>query len=243
MEEEITKKILEEAPVEKIYDDGLSPAMKEIGKALGNTVKAGRFLLAPVEYVAAYRSRWERYLKNIAEKVEEKNLIKGHPQIVVPVLEGLALSYENTLLCDMFVNLLANSVDKTKQGLVHPAFPKIIQQLSHDEAVILYFLKKKQLYKLRQQSEFDHNKHLFFNKKIIKNEFPIDKLQFPENFFIYMDHLYSLNIAGVWQNGNQEIISSDDGKTQVGVFINSDIKVTSFGKLFINSCVPESYKI
>jgi hypothetical protein len=238
MEEDIIKKI----PVDKVYDDALSPAMKQIGLALGKTVKASRFILAPIDYIATYHDRWERYLEKIAERVDEKNLTPGHPQIVIPVLEGLILSYENTLLSEFFINLLANSVDKTKQDLVHPAFPKIIQQLSHDEAVILYFLKKKP-YLLKQQMDFNHIKNLFFNKRNIENDFPLDNLQFPEHFFVYMDHLHSLNIAGVWQIGNQEAIMDKDRNEQVGVFINSNIALTQFGELFVKSCVPDNFDI
>ena len=69
-------------PADKIYSDTLSPAMKQIGKALENVVKTSRFLLAPIDYLAAYSDRWERYLQKVSNKVEEGNLVEGHPQIV-----------------------------------------------------------------------------------------------------------------------------------------------------------------
>lgn len=234
--------ILKKIPADKVYDDALSPAMRQIGVALEGTVKASRFILAPIEYVAAYRERWERYLKKISGKVDEKNLIEGHPQIIIPVLEGLILSYENTLLSEMFVNLLANSIDKSKQDLMHPAFPKIIQQISHDEAVVLYFLKK-QSFDLVQQSDFDHSKNLFFNKREIKNTFPLDKLYFPKHFFLYMDHLNSLNVAGIWQIGNQEPIMDAEKIKQKGTLIQSKITLTQFGRLFVSSCVPDEFDL
>lgn len=234
--------ILKKIPADKVYDDALSPAMKQIGVALEGTVKASRFILAPIEYVAAYRERWEKYLKKISERVSEKNLTEGHPQIIIPVLEGLVLSYENTLLSEMFLNLLANSIDKTKQDLVHPAFPKIIQQISHDEAVILYFLKK-QSFELVQQSDFDRSKNLFFNKREIKNTFPLDRLCFPEHFFLYMDHLNSLNVAGIWQVGNQEPIMDAEKTNQTGTLIRSEITLTQFGRLFVSSCTPDEFDL
>lgn len=235
MEEEIIKKI----PVDKVYDDALSSAMKQIGLVLGKTVKASRFILAPIDYIATYHDRWERYLEKIAERVDEKNLTQGHPQIVIPVLEGLILSYENTLLSEFFINLLANSVDKTKQNLAHPAFPKIIQQLSHDEAVILYFLKKRK-FKVTQQFDFDHSKHLISNLRIISNEFPLNKLQFPENLFLYLDHLHSLNIAGMWKAKDEAIIDKKIND-QVGGYIYNEISLTKFGELFVDSCVPDKF--
>jgi hypothetical protein len=36
-------------PVDKVYDDALSPAVKQIGKALENIAKTARFLIAPFD--------------------------------------------------------------------------------------------------------------------------------------------------------------------------------------------------
>lgn len=166
-------------PVDKVYEDALSPAMKQIGKSLESVAKTSRFLLAPFDYLAAQHDRWERYLKKVSERVSEENLIEGHPQIVIPTLEGLSLAYENTLLSELFINLLANSIDKTKQDLAHPAFPNIIKQISHDEAVILFHLKRKS-YQIKQQSDWIEEKYMFFNNRTIFEEFPLDKLLFPK---------------------------------------------------------------
>ena len=97
-------------PLDKVYEDALSPAMKQIGKSLESVAKTSRFLLAPIDYLAAQHDRWERYLKKVSEKVKDENLIEGHPQIVIPTLEGLSLTYENSLLSELFINLLANSI-------------------------------------------------------------------------------------------------------------------------------------
>jgi hypothetical protein len=228
-------------PVDKIYQDTLSPAMQQIGKALESVAKTSRFLLAPFDYLASQHDRWERYLKKVSERVKEENLVEGHPQIVIPTLEGLSLSYENSLLSEFFINLLANSIDNTKQDYAHPAFPKIIQQLSHDEAVILFYLKKK-AFKLRQRSDLNEDGTLFINKVTIEEEFPLDKLQFPKHIWLYMNHLNSLNLAGTWQVGNQEYIHNPDTKKQTGVFINSERRLIEFGWLFVDSCVPDTFE-
>lgn len=227
-------------PVDKVYQDALSPAMQQIGKALESVAKTSRFLLAPIDYLAAQHDRWQRYLQKVASKVKEENLIEGHPQIVIPTLEGLSLTYENSLLSELFINLLANSIDKTKQEFAHPAFPNIVNQLSHDEAVILFFLKQK-AFSVRQRSDMDGDSTFFINKVTIKEEFPIDKLQFPQHIWIYMNHLYSLNLAGTWQVGYQETIYDDKGERQTGVFINSERRLADFGKLFTNACVPDEF--
>jgi hypothetical protein len=217
-------------PVDKVYDDALSPAMKQIGKALENITKSSRFILAPIDYLASQYDRWERYLQKVSDKVKDENLIEGHPQIVIPTLEGLSLTYENTLLSELFINLLANSIDITKQDLAHPAFPSIIRQLSHDEAVILFFLKKK-------LCRFNLRYRLGIEETIFE-EFPLDKLQYPGHMSLYMNHLHSLNIASVITN-NQESLFEDNKQIEVNTY--NERRLTDFGELFAVSCVPDSF--
>jgi len=234
--EEIAKLV----PTEQVYRDAAQPALKQIGASLEKVTKAARFLLAPLEYLAAQHDRWERYLERISNNVEKDNMIEGHPQIVVPALEGLSFCQEESLIAEMFVNLLSKAIDKTKLDLAHPAFAKIIQQLSSDEAIILYHLNKKP-YRVKEQSDFNHSKHLFFNRRIISEEFPTASLSFPTNLWMYMDHLHSLNVAGTWQVGNQETIIDETTKDQTGVYINSDRRLTPFGQLFCMACVPDEF--
>jgi hypothetical protein len=236
----ITEEIKSIIPVDKVYEDALSPAMKQIGKSLESVAKTSRFLLAPFEYLSKQHDRWERYLEKVSEKVEKENLIEGHPQLVIPTLEGLSLTYENTLLSELFINLLAISIDRTKQEQAHPAFPNIIKQLSRDEAVILFYLKKKS-YKIKQKSDWIEERRIFINKETISEEFPLEKLDFPQNIWLNMNHLNSLNIAGTWQIGQQETIMDEEGKNQIGVFINSERRLTEFGELFVNACIPNEF--
>ncbi|NRT17190.1 hypothetical protein HNP99_003569 [Flavobacterium sp. 28A] len=227
-------------PVDKVYEDALSPAMKQIGKSLESVAKTSRFLLAPFEYLSKQHDRWERYLEKVSERVDKENLIEGHPQIVIPTLEGLSLTYENTLLSEFFVNLLALSIDKSKQDLAHPAFPSIIKQLSRDEAVILFYLKQKN-YEIKQKSDYVEEKNRFINKETLFEEFPMEKLDFPQNIWMNMDHLNSLNLAGTWQVGQQEAIYDEVTKKQIGVFINSERRLMEFGELFANACIPNDF--
>lgn len=228
-------------PVDKVYEDAIRPAMQQIGKTLESVVKVSMFLFAPLEYLANYRERWERYLKKVSDKVREEDLVEGHPQLVVPILQGLSLVHENTLVGGMFINLLANSIDKTRQSHAHPAFPSIINQLSHDEAVVLFFLKKKG-YGHRHRSDFNEEETLVVNRVTVEEEFPIEKLQFPDLIWVYIDHLHSLNLAGSWQVGQQEVIRNPINNKQTGVFVNTEKRLSDFGQLFAKSCVPDEFE-
>lgn len=221
--------------------NALSPAMKQIGKSLESVAKTSRFLLAPFEYLAAQHDRWERYLNKVAEKVDQKNLVEGNLQIVVPTIEGLSLTYENSLLSELFINLLANSIDSTKQDLAHPAFPSLIKQLSHDEAVVLYYLKKKK-YKLTQQSLLNEEGTSIIKTITLEEELPIDKLQFPQHIWLYNYHLKSLNLADTYQVGNQQVTSDVITGKQTGIIINNVRQLEPFGKLFANACIPNNFE-
>jgi hypothetical protein len=236
----LLKEIARLIPAEQIYGDAAQPALQQIGASLEKVTKAARFLLAPLEYLAAQHDRWERYLARISDNVQRDNMIEGHPQILIPALEGLGFCQEDSLVAEMFINLLSKAIDRTKLDLAHPAFAKIIQQLSSDEAVILYYLKTKS-YWVKEQCDFDHSKHLFFNRRIISEEFPTGSLSFPNNLWLYMDHLYSLNVGGTWQVGNQEAMIDEATKTQTGVYINSERRLTPFGQLFCTACVPDKF--
>ena len=230
-------------PIDKVYEDSLSPAMKQIGKSLESVARTSRFLLAPFDYLAAQHKRWERYLEKVSEKVSDENLTEGHPQIVIPTLEGLSLTDENSLLSELFINLLANSIDKTKQDLAHPAFPNIIKQLSHDEAVILYFLKKKS-YKLKRQSDLNEEGTLFIKTTTLEEEFPLDKLQYPHHIWLYNNHLNSLNLSGTYKLHNPEYLweeKPDTQRRQTGVIEQYERRLDEFGHLFAKSCVPNEF--
>jgi hypothetical protein len=226
-------------PTDKVYQDALSPAMKQIGKSLESVAKTSRFLLAPFDYLAAQHDRWERYLDKVSQRVKEENLVEGHPQIVIPTLEGLSLTYENSLLSELFINLLANSIDSTKQDLAHPAFPTIIKQLTHDEAVILFFLKKK-AYKIKRQYLKDESNPPI-NAITLEEEFPLNKLQFPQHLKLYMNHLNSLHLAGTFPIGDQEYLYDETTKSQTGVITINQRCLIEFGHLFAQACVPDEF--
>lgn len=235
MDVENLKKIL---PLDKLYEDVAHPAMKEVGGMLHNTVKVARFLFAPIDYLAKQQDRFQNYLNRISKKVRDENMIETSPRIVGEVFESLKYSEQESILTELFINLLANSIDRTKQNKCHPAFPNIIKQLSSDEAVILFYLNKR-IFEMKSHSVFDSENMLFKSNDVIHNEFPLDNLNLPSKFFIYMDHLNSLNIAGIWQKGNQ-VPTYDEKGVQNGVDIYSEIRLTKFGEMFVNSVVPEN---
>lgn len=218
------------------YKDVLRPSAQEIGSILQNTVKVARFVFAPLDFLAAQQDRWQRFLTKVATKVEEENLVEAPAQVVGTIIEGMLYVDDESLIGEMFAQLLADSIDKTKQNVVHPAFPKIIQQLSHDEAVILYYLKRRG-YIVKQQWDLRNGK--IENMRTIKEDFPLISLGYPENICMYMDHLSSLTVGGTWKTQKDEPVYSNG--QQVGGITISERKLSDFGKLFAKACVPDEF--
>lgn len=234
MSDEIDK-IAKMLPVGEVYKDLAQPVFREIGDAALNAVKAARFVIAPLDYLAAQQDRWQRWLKRLSDKVPEESLVPAHPQVAGPAIEGLRYLEENSLLAELFINLLARAIDRERADEAHPAFARIVSQLSPDEALIIGFLRNEK-YLLEQTATFDRGTNLFGPRKTKENLFPLSKLAYPHYYFLYMDHLHSLNLAGIWQSENQQPLYLNG--VQIGVDIKSCAQLTQFGELFAKACVP-----
>ena len=136
-----------------------TPEAKEAAKNLGQTAititKAVNNCLLPIaamnygfEKVRIYFAN--KFADDIAKKTEHippENLIEPKASIAAPALQGLAFAHEEQNLKEMYLNLLANSMDSRKESSVHPAFVEIIKQLNSLEAQILHdiFILRKDL--------------------------------------------------------------------------------------------------
>lgn len=225
-------------PITELYRDLAQPATREVGEALGNAVKVSRFALAPVDYLATQHQRWKRYLERLAEKVPEERRVSAHPQLAGPVFAGLQYVEETGINAELFINLLARAIDRDRVSEAHPAFAQLICQLSPDEALILFYVKQRTFIHC-QYSAYNKESNTFGSRTTIQNEFPVHELVFPENFGLYMDHLHSLSLAGIWQDGNQEAVMEGLPPHQTGVNIKNVITLESFGRMFAKSCVPD----
>jgi hypothetical protein len=225
-------------PIAELYRDLAQPTTQEIGEALGNAAKVARFALAPIDYLAAQHQRWKRYLERLADKVPEERRIEAHPQLAGPVFAGLQYVEETGINAELFLNLLARAIDRERVSEAHPAFAQLISQLSPDEALILFYLKQR-TFVHRQHAVYHQESNTFSPRTTTHNEFPLHELVFPGNFGLYMDHLHSLSLAGIWQDGNQETIMGGTPPRQTGVNIKNLVMLVGFGQMFAQACVPD----
>ena len=145
IENESSKELINEAKaiVPEVYKDLAKPAVSEVGLVAGRTVKA---LLSPIRGLLWGWEQIEKVVeegvKKRFEKVPEERQKSPDPEIAVPLIQALTYTAQNETLREMYINLLANSMDTEKEKFVHPSFVEIIKQMNSLDAKVFDKLSK-----------------------------------------------------------------------------------------------------
>lgn len=75
-----------------------------------------------------------------AAQIPRQCLHNSNLVIAGPALEALKYTYDEEKLREMYVNLLASSMDSRKDTIVHPSYVQIIQQMNSFDAILFRFL-------------------------------------------------------------------------------------------------------
>jgi hypothetical protein len=143
------KKIADEASklAPEVYKDLAKPITQELGSVAGRTVKA---LLSPIRGLLW---GWEKIEELIEigvnkrlENVPEERRKTPDPEIAVPLVQALSYTAQNETLREMYLNLLANSMDVSKEKDVHPSFVEIIKQMNTLDAKVFDVVSNSQGY-------------------------------------------------------------------------------------------------
>ncbi|MGQ7944447.1 DUF4393 domain-containing protein [Flavobacterium sp. WC2509] len=145
IDKETSKEIINEvkALTTEVYKDTASPALQEVGSVAGRTVKA---LLSPLRGMLWGWERIEGYVeesvKKRLDKIPEDKRKSPEPEIAVPLLQALTYTAHNETLREMYINLLANSMNADKENIVHPSFVELIKQMNSLDAKVFDELSK-----------------------------------------------------------------------------------------------------
>lgn len=229
----------------QIYEDILQPTTQQIGGILEDTIKTARLLLAPLSLCGVGADRLQNWCDRIRTNVKNENMQSPNPNILIPTINGLSINPDDTLLGEMFFNILQSSVDKTRQEFLNPAFTEILKQLSKDEAIII-LLFKENVYKATIKPKETRNYDYFEDDEVQDTDFPLDKLEFPNQFWIYYEHLCKLGLCEKIYNNihlTKTLAQSEDlakfQKNKIVVFL---LQFGKFGKAFAEICVSEKCK-
>lgn len=141
---ELMDKFLEKIPTDKLYEDLFQPSLKKAGEALSTVIDLSNLILLPLKlaneksrlYLKANLNRYEKKLSG----TKNEDLIQVPEYVGLPILEKLA-SLNEKFLSEGFINLLAKASTVHTIGQVHPSFINILNNISSDEAKILFHYK------------------------------------------------------------------------------------------------------
>jgi|GEM_PF-1888884 len=127
------------------YQDGLQPAMKEVGGFLGTVFGVFNALLAPVKKWIIKREysvkQFEKELELKYNAIPEINRKEPEMNILGNALEALRYTIDQDELREMFENIIISSMDNRTSEKCHPSYVDVIKQLSTQDAKLLKAIK------------------------------------------------------------------------------------------------------
>lgn len=125
---------------------GDNPQVKEAAGNLGQTAvtltKTINNVLVPLAAInfafdkarAYFSGKFQQDIAEKAQAIPPEHVVEPKASIAGPTLQGLAFTHEEPNLKEMYLNLLATSMDGRSASFAHPAFVEIIKQLDSEDA-------------------------------------------------------------------------------------------------------------
>ncbi len=122
------------------------PQVKEAASNLGQTAvtltKTINNVLVPLAAInfafdkarTYFSGTFQQEIAAKAEAIPPEHIVEPKASIAGPTLQGLAFTHEEPNLKEMYLNLLATSMDGRAASVAHPAFVEIIKQLDSEDA-------------------------------------------------------------------------------------------------------------
>jgi hypothetical protein len=234
---EALSKFLDKIPTDKLYTDLFQPGLKKAGIALETVIDFGNTILLPLKLAnEVTKLRLSQHLKDYEKKladIPEEDIHKVPEYIGNPILDKLLLLDSNDL-SDAFINLLAKASTSSTLGLVHPAFVQALENLSVDEAKILFHYK-----------EFERIPFISANYK--KYRELIKKPEGFDNPGPKTANLLKQMNAYAFQDREEVIIQIEKNLTSIGKLSNLDFKdnidiyLNNIYRLGIIEFIPDKY--
>ncbi len=217
-------KIIESKVVTETYEE-VSPAIREAGQFLQDAAKTFRLFLFPIQILSIAQDRLARFCEKARSKVPPERQVEAPSYIATPALLDLRCIEDDNPISDLYVNLLAKAVDRDEQPRIHPAFVKIVGQLSPIEALYLHELNNNPI-ELKVYVDDSGHATEVLEASFRSDDGSLDSLTI-------LDHLHSLNLIK-YTPRDPELVSDKPNLTLMRV----DYSLSRFGKQFVDVCEP-----
>lgn len=240
----------------QIYKDAAQPAVQKFGKALGAI--AG-YIFSPLEKVAGIGEKNMLRLVERLDAEDEEKIIPAPPELAVPILQRLQYTRAEELV-NLYVELLTKASVEDTQNTAHPGYFEVITNMSVDEARVIDFLSKNtdmvNIPYVRIKANEDGKDGVYHIEKKYVSTLP-DLVTFfaPDNEEVYIENLLRLGILQdmgttyladkrVYEDlfvhprvkAAEALITYQGRKSEIE---KSCLRLTGFGRSFIQTCVPK----
>lgn len=242
----LATEILTSPTAEKIYADILSSPAKEASKILTDVVKTVRLVLSPLQFTATLQDALEKKISNFCQTIPQDKIQPPPLPLLGAVIEGTKYREDGDEISTLYFSLLEKAMNKDLSYMVHPAFPRLIEQLCPDEVLILHTLSElgEQIVVKQSSSKTkiegqDFRPHF----STLSMRILTINLAYPENCEVYIDHLCDLSL--IVSHNQLETITpyaliggglKRAKEREENLIIQRKIEFTKFGKMFIDAC-------
>jgi hypothetical protein len=125
--------------VKEVYTDLAKPSFVEIGNTSSRFIDA---VLFPLRFVAWLNEQFSEVclpeIEKRIKKIADDKFQKPQGIIIAPALQYLSYSWDNTVLREMYLNLITSSMDSDKEKSVHPSYVEAIKQMDTLDALLFH---------------------------------------------------------------------------------------------------------
>lgn len=236
-----------------IYNDGLKPSVREVGKTASLALRVVNAALAKVEMWCMNREFMVDSLKiELEEKlanIKQENIVEASPRTFIPAAQAISYSWEEEDIRKLYVNLMVADMDASTKNNIHPGFVEIIKQMSTIDVKLFTMLYKNRIlpvYKIKKKGTdggastilqyllpdiyYDVNDDVNVIVKSLNNLERLKLIEISyENQYIHKDNYLSID-NGIKCIRYKEILK-DEFEKQEGI-----IEKTAFGLDFYKIC-------
>lgn len=235
--------------LEKVYDDALSPAMREASKIGVDAVKVFRLALFPLQFGGIFQDRLDNYIARAIGQVPKQNRIAPIESLALPIAEKLKFQEETSPISELYVNLLSRAMDRERVNEAHPAFIFIISQLAPAEVKILQKFHNSECIMLFRNEDYrtlaseedvldflENGCHIAAKVMLEEIKYDYSEIDQPKIFMTLIEHLYTLGLICSARHILDNLSLSETLRLRSDITLYP-LEITGLGKLFHRACI------
>jgi len=218
------------------YEDGASSSVKQVGALTADTLKAFRLFTAPLQLLAAYQDRFEKFCDRVRDRVPESEQCEAPAEIARPVMEAFASTSDDSPMMSMFEELMAKAIDKREAKKLSPQFPEIVRSLSPLQALLISGLRNGEQF----TDDLREPKKNLIVRRVGAN-FSFDDFGGPDHHLTLVQDLEKKNLVSIL--ASQEVPQGTYPGIQIPEGLRLQrmlIRLSMYGKWFANAVTPRS---